>query len=183
MKRGIGLLALGLVACSFPFSYTLNLLERPEAAALVEGTFQVGTGGLSPNPREEVVQIGYAPDSRVSLSGAVLEFRVCFASQTQGAIFSGFLDYAAYLAGGQGELFSPGNLVAQGRGDVSQLNEGGQACIEGRAGLSPAQVGAMARGNFFVGARISGTAQGDRQATLRYRAEVYRLQLSGSVRP
>lgn len=28
MKRGIGFLALGLVACSFPFSYTLNLRVR-----------------------------------------------------------------------------------------------------------------------------------------------------------
>ncbi|WP_018111408.1 hypothetical protein [Thermus igniterrae] len=180
MKRQFWLLALILSACSFPFNYSINLLDYLE----VEGTFQVGAGGIDPNPKDVgPVQVSWNPDPRVSLSGATLEFRVCFTSQTSGAAFSGTLAYTAYLGaqGGSG-LFVPANKVAEGTRNISGLGSG-SVCVEGQANLTPAQLQAIQSGNFYVGARISGTAQSAQEAIIRYRGEVFRLNLSGSVRP
>ncbi|GAA6756194.1 hypothetical protein Thermus77420_16700 [Thermus thalpophilus] len=181
MKR-LWWLVLGLAACSFPFSYSLNLLERLGGEWL-EGTFQVEAGGINPNPKEVgPTPVTYTPDSRVTLSGATLELRVCFTSETPGATFSGTLSYTAYLGSDAGSLFDPGNQVVQGSGDVSGLNSG-PVCVEKQASLNPAQLQAVQSGTFYVGARISGTAQSSQQATLRYQAEVFRLHLSGTARP
>ncbi|WP_353513852.1 hypothetical protein [Thermus sp. LT1-2-5] len=149
----------------------------------LEGTFQVGAGGISPNPKLlGPAQINYTPDSRVALSGATLELKVCFTSETPGATFSGDLRYTAYLGGDAGTLFEAQNQVAQGSGEVSGLSSG-PVCVEKQASLSPAQLQAVRSGTFYVGASISGSAQSGQQATLRYRAEVFRLHLSGTAQP
>ncbi|WP_243095659.1 hypothetical protein [Thermus thalpophilus] len=175
--RNLWWLALGLAACAIPFNYPLDLLSYLE----VEGTFQVNQGGISPNPKTlGPVQVTYTPDPRITLSGATLELKVCFTSETPGATFSGDLNYAAYLGGDAGNLFDPGNQVAQGSGDVSGLNNG-PVCVEKQASLSPTQLQAVQSGVFYVAARISGTAQSSQEATIRYRAEVFRLHLSGTA--
>ncbi|APD10569.1 MULTISPECIES: hypothetical protein [Thermus] len=182
MKR-LWFLGLALAACSFPFNYTLDLLERDLPADFVEGTFQVRAGGIDPNPKTlGPVPVSYTPDSRVSLSGASLEYRVCFTSETPGASFSGSLTYAAYLAGDEAGLLDPANLVAQGIGGVAGLNAG-PVCVSGEASLSAGQLQAVASGRFYVSARISGDATSSQEATIRYRTEVLRLRLSGTVRP
>ncbi|GAA5335275.1 MULTISPECIES: hypothetical protein [Thermus] len=182
-RKAVWLLAMALGACSFPFNYTLNLLEQGLPGDFLEGTFQVRAGGIDPNPKTIGPHpVSYTPDSRVSLSGASLEYRVCFTSETPGATFSGSLTYAAYLGGNEAGFFRQENLVAQGTKDVAGLTSGG-VCVEGQANLSPEQVQAVASRRFYVGAQISGDAASSQEATIRYRAEVFRLHLSGTVRP
>ena len=68
---GIGLL-LSLAACSVPFNYEINILDYAE----LSGTFTVGQGGISPNPKTVgPVEIRYTPDSRVNLTGATLDYK------------------------------------------------------------------------------------------------------------
>ncbi|MFN4074069.1 MAG: hypothetical protein ACK4G4_11755 [Thermus sp.] len=178
--RHLVLLALALSACSFPFNYTVDMLDYLER----EGTFNVSQGGIDPNPKTlGPIRVTWEPDSRVTLTGATLAFKVCFTSQTPGATFSGTLNYAAYLGQGEMDLFSGANLVAQGSGDVAGLNGGGQVCVEGQASLSEAQLSAIQSGTFYVGARISGDAQSNQEATIRYRLEAFRIGLSGTARP
>lgn len=177
--RNLAFLALALAACSIPFSYTVNVLPYLEQ----EGTFQVGQGGINPNPKTlGPVAVLWEPDPRVNLTGARLTYKVCFTSLTQGATFSGTLSYTAYLGGSAGDLFSEANRLAQGSGDVSQLNQG-QVCIEGQANLTSNQLAAIQSGTFYVGAQISGDATSNQEATIRYRLEVFQIRLSGSARP
>jgi hypothetical protein len=70
--------ALGLSACSIPFSYDVNVLGYTDPSSpLLSGTFEVGSGGISPNPKTVgPVEIRYTPDSRVNLTGAVLDYKV-----------------------------------------------------------------------------------------------------------
>ena len=172
-------LALGLAACSFPFSYDVNVLQH----ANLSGTFEVGQGGISPNPNTVgPVAVSYTPDSRVSLSGATLDYEVCFASETPGATFSGTLTYTAYLGGDEATLFSEANKLGEGSRDISGLS-GGEVCVSGRASANQTQVQAVASGTFYVGARISGDATSGQQATIRYETRRFTLRLSGSVRP
>ncbi|AFV77232.1 hypothetical protein Theos_2241 (plasmid) [Thermus oshimai JL-2] len=173
------LAALGLAACSIPFSYTVNVLEQVN----LSGTFTVGQGGISPNPKDiGPVEVSYEPDSRVTLSGATLNYKVCFRSQTPGTSFSGTLVYAAYLSGDSAGLFTETNRLAEGNRDISALSSG-PVCVEGTADVTPAQVQAIASGRFYVGARISGSATSTQEATIRYDTERFELRLSGSVRP
>lgn len=177
--RKLGVLVVVLVACAIPFTYTVDVLDYLER----EGTFRVGAGGIDPNPRTVgPVEVSWNPDPRVTLSGATLTFRVCFSSETAEASFSGSLDYAAYLGPEAPGLFAPANLVAQGSRDVSQLNAG-PVCVNGQASLTQVQLDAVRSGRFYVGARISGSATSTREAIIRYRAEVFRIQVSGTVRP
>jgi len=176
-KHWVWLAALGLAGCSLPFSYTVNVLDHLEA----EGTFQVRAGGLDPNPKRlEPVEITYTPDRRVQISGATLEFKVCFSSETPGASFQGTLGYAAYLSGNSESVFDPANQVVAGSGDVGPLRTG-EVCVEGQKALNPGQLQALRSGSFFVGAEVYGDAQSDREATVRYRAQVFRIRLSGSA--
>jgi len=172
-------LALGLAACSIPFSYDVDVLQY----ANLSGTFEVGQGGISPNPKTVgPVEVRYTPDSRVSLSGASLDYEVCFASETPGTTFSGTLTYTAYLGGDEATLFSEANKLGDGSRDISGLS-GGEVCVSGRASGTPAQVQAIASGTFYVGARISGDATSAQEATIRYQTKRFLLRLSGSVRP
>jgi len=175
----LAILAALLAACSIPFNYTINVVQYLEA----EGTFQVGAGGISPNPKTVgPVQVTWDPDPRVTVAGATLNFKVCFTSLTPGASFSGDLSYAAYLGENEATLFQESNKVAQGTRDIAGLSNG-QVCTEGQASLTESQLAAIRSGTFFVGARISGTAISNQEATIRYRAEVFDLRISGSVRP
>lgn len=177
--RNLAFLALALAACSIPFSHTVNALPYLER----EGTFQVGQGGINPNPKTLwPVGITWEPDSRVSLTRARLTYKVCFASLTPGATFSGTLSYTAYLGQGSSDLFSEGNKVASGSKDVSQLNQG-DVCVEGQADLTSSQLAAIQSGTFYVGAQISGDVQSNQEATIGYRLEIFQIHLSGSVRP
>lgn len=178
MPRLVFLVAL-LAGCSIPFNYSINVLDYLES----EGTFQVGAGGINPNPKTAgPVRVSWDPDPRVNLSGATLNFRVCFTSLTQGATFTGDLAYAAYLGEDEATLFQEPNRVAQDTKNIAGL-AGGEVCTEGQARLTETQMEALRSGTFFVGARISGTAQSSQEATIRYQAKVFNLQLSGSVRP
>lgn len=177
--RNLVFLALALTACSFPFSYTVNVLPYLER----EGTFQVGQGGINPNPKTlGPVQVTWEPDPRINLTGASLEYRVCFTSQTPGASFYGNLNYAAYLGDNANDLFTETNRLAQGSGNVAQLNQG-TVCITRQASLTQDQLAAIQSGTFYVGAQISGDAQSTQEATIRYRLEIFRIQISGSARP
>jgi hypothetical protein len=151
--------ALGLSACSIPFSYDVNVLGYTDPSSpLLSGTFEVGSGGISPNPKTVgPVEIRYTPDSRVNLTGAVLDYKVCFASETPGASFQGSVVYTAYLGGDAGTLFQEANKLAEGTKDVSGLSTGA-VCVEGQAQATAAQVQALQSGTFYVGARISGDA-------------------------
>ncbi|SDE56229.1 hypothetical protein SAMN04488243_1045 [Thermus arciformis] len=120
-------LLLGLAACSFPFNYAVNVLEY----AGLSGTFTVGQGGISPNPKTVgPVEIRYTPDSRLNLTGATLDYKVCFTSETQGATFQGSVAYTAYLGGDAGTLFQEANKLAEGTKEVSALSTGA-VCVEG----------------------------------------------------
>lgn len=177
--RNLVFLALALTSCSIPFSYTVNALPYLEQ----EGTFQVGQGGIDPNPKIlGPVGVTWEPDPRVNLTGASLAYKVCFTSQTSGATFAGTLSYTAYLGGSAGNLFSEANRLAQGSRDVSHLNQG-QVCIEGQGTLTSSQLAAIQSGTFYVGAQISGDATSNQEATIGYRLEVFQIHLSGSVRP
>ncbi|WP_243030967.1 hypothetical protein [Thermus altitudinis] len=177
--RNLAFLALVLAACSIPFSYTVDALPYLER----EGTFQVGQGGINPNPKTlGPVEITWNPDSRVNLTGASLAYKVCFASKTPGATFAGTLSYTAYLGGSAGDLFKEANRLAQGSKDVSPLNQD-QVCLEGQGNLTPGQLTAIQSGTFYVGAQISGDATSSQEATIGYRLELFRIHLSGSLRP
>jgi hypothetical protein len=174
----VGLL-LGVSACSFPFNYEVNVLDYAD----LSGTFTVGQGGINPNPKTVgPVGIQYTLDSRVNLTGAVLDYKVCFASETPGARFQGSVVYTAYLGGDEGTLFLEANKLAEGTKDVSGLSTGA-VCVEGQAQATAAQVQALQSGTFYVGARISGNATSAQEATVRYRTERFLLRLSGTVRP
>lgn len=175
---GIGLL-LSLAACSVPFNYEINILDYAE----LSGTFTVGQGGISPNPKTVgPVEIRYTPDSRVNLTGAALDYKVCFTSETPGASFQGSVAYTAYLGGDAGTLFQEANKLAEGTKEVSALSTGA-VCVEGQAQATAAQVQALQSGTFYVGARISGDATSAQEATVRYRTERFLLRLSGTARP
>ncbi len=183
-KRLWFLAVLGLAGCSIPFSYTLDALDfLRNSPGAISGTFTVGQGGINPNPKDiGPVEVSYQPDSRVTLSGATLSYKVCFRSQTPGASFSGTLVYTAYLSGEASGLFADANRLAEGSQDISGLSSN-PVCVEGTANATPAQVQAIASGRFYVGARISGNAQSSQEATIRYDTERFELRLSGSVRP
>lgn len=177
--RNLAFLALVLVACSIPFSYTVDALPYLER----EGTFQVSAGGINPNPKTlGPVTVTWKPDPRVNLTGANLAYKVCFTSQTPGATFAGTLSYTAYLGGDAGTLFSAANRVAQDSKDVSRLSQG-EVCVEGQANLTSGQLAAIQSGTFHVGAQISGDATSNQEATIRYRLEAFQIRLSGSARP
>ncbi len=186
--KGYGLLArgwlwvgllLGVAACSVPFNYEINVLNFTD----LSGTFTVGQGGISPNPKTVgPVEIRYTPDSRVNLTGATLDYKVCFTSETPGASFQGSVVYTAYLGGDGGTLFQDANKLAEGTKEVSALSTGA-VCVEGQAQATPAQVQALQSGTFYVGARISGDATSSQEATVRYQTERFLLRLSGTVRP
>jgi hypothetical protein len=55
--------------------------------------------------------------------------------------------------------------------------------VEGQKTLNPGQLEALRSGRFLVGAEVYGDAQSDREATVRYWAQVFRIRLSGSVVP
>ncbi|MGC8904437.1 hypothetical protein [Thermus sp.] len=172
-------LLLGVAACSAPFNYEINVLNFAD----LSGTFTVGQGGISPNPKTVgPVEIRYTPDPRVNLTGVALDYKVCFASETPGASFQGSVVYTAYLGGDAGTLFLEANKLAEGTEDVSDLSAGG-VCVEGQAQATAAQVQALQRGTFYVGARISGDATSNQEATVRYRTERFPLRLSRTVRP
>jgi len=177
-------LALGLSACSIPFSYDVNVLEYTDPSSpLLSGTFEVGSGGISPNPKTiGPVTVPYNPDPRVSLSGATLDYEVCFTSQTPRAIFSGTLTYTAYLGGDEATLFTEANKLGEGSEDISGLSTG-EVCVKGRANLSQAQVQPLLGGTFYVGAVVSGSATSGQQATIRYETRRFTLRLAGTVRP
>lgn len=65
------------------------------------------------------VVIQYTPDPRVNLTGVSLDYKVCFTSETPGAIFQGSVVYTAYLGGDAGTLFQEANKLAEGTKDVS----------------------------------------------------------------
>jgi hypothetical protein len=174
----VGLL-LGVSACSFPFNYEVDVLKSAD----LSGTFTVGQGGISPNPQTVgPVEIQYTPDPRVNLTGVSLDYKVCFTSETPGASFRGSVAYTAYLGGDAGTLFEGVNKLAEGTKDVSGLSTG-EVCVEGQAQATAAQVQALQSGTFYVGARISGDATSDQEATVRYRTDRFLLRLSGTVRP
>lgn len=176
--RNLALLALALTACSIPFSHTVKLLDHLEA----EGTFQVGQGGIEPNPKTlGPLAIEWTPDPSLSLTGASLAYKVCFTSETPGATFSGTLTYSAYLGASASTLFEETNRVAQGSEDVSQLNERA-VCVRGQADLTRSQLAAIQSGTFHVGAQISGNATSNQEATIRYRLEVFEVRVTGSRR-
>jgi hypothetical protein len=111
----------------------------------------VGQGGISPNPKTVgPVEIRYTPDSRVNLTGAVLDYKVCFASETPGASFQGSVAYTAYLGGDAETLFQEANKLAEGTKDVSGLSTGA-VCVEGQAQATAAQVQALQSGTFYRG--------------------------------
>ncbi|BAW01260.1 uncharacterized protein TTMY_0856 [Thermus thermophilus] len=172
-------LLLGLAACSFPFNYPVNVLDHDD----LSGTFTVGQGGINPNPKTVgPVEIRYTPDPRVNLTGATLDYKVCFTSETPGASFQGSLSYTAYLGGEEETLFQDANKLAEGTKEVSALSTG-PVCVEGQAQATAAQVQALQSGTFYVGARISGDATSAQGATVRYQTERFLLRLSGTVRP
>jgi hypothetical protein len=55
--------------------------------------------------------------------------------------------------------------------------------VEGQKTLNPGRLEALRSGRFLVGAEVYGDAWSDREATVRYRAQVFRIPLSGSVVP
>lgn len=172
-------LLLGVAACSFPFNYEVNVQDYAD----LSGTFTVGQGGISPNPKTVgPVEIRYTPDSRVNLTGATLDYRVCFTSETPGASFQGNLRYTAYLGGDAVTLFQEANKLAEGTEEVSALSTGA-VCVEGQAQATAAQVQALRSGTFYVGARISGDATSVQEATVRYQTQRFLLRLSGTARP
>ncbi|MFS8822612.1 MULTISPECIES: hypothetical protein [unclassified Synechococcus] len=79
--------------------------------------------------------IQYTPDPRVNLTGVSLDYKVCFTSETPGAIFQGSVVYTAYLGGDAGTLFQEANKLAEGTKDVSGLSTGA-VCVEGQLGLA-----------------------------------------------
>ncbi len=172
-------LFLGLAACSVPFNYEVNVLNFAD----LSGTFTVGQGGINPNPKTVgPVEIRYTPDPRVNLTGATLDYKVCFTSETPGASFQRSVVYTAYLGGDAGALFQEANKLAEGTKDVSGLSTG-EVCVEGQAQATAAQVQALRSGTFYVGATISGDATSAQEAKVRYQAERFLLRLSGTVRP
>ncbi|WP_243028121.1 hypothetical protein [Thermus albus] len=118
----------------------------------------------------------------MNLTGASLAYTVCFASQTPGATFAGTLSYTAYLGGSASDLFNEANRLAQGSKDVSLLNQG-EVCLEEQGNLTPGQLTAIQSGTFYAGAQISGDATSSQEATIGYRLVLFRINLSGSVRP
>lgn len=81
------------------------------------------------------VVIQYTPDPRVNLTGVSLDYKVCFTSETPGAIFQGSVVYTAYLGEDAGTLFQEANKLAEGTKDVSGLSTGA-VCVEGQLGLA-----------------------------------------------
>lgn len=199
-------LLLGLAACSIPFSgYEVDVLKRlTPSNPFFEGSFTLGSGGADSDSREVVlagmtpttwvspagstfrtigpIEVRYTPDSRVNLTGVVLDYKVCFTSENPEVRFSGSLTYRAYLSGDTESLFQSSNRLAEGSGDISSLSVG-PICIEGQAEATPLQVQAFQRGLFYIGAEITGNATSDRPARVRYRTERFVLRLSGTVRP
>lgn len=170
---------LGFVARSIPFSYTVNILQY----ANLSGTFEVSAGGISPKPKYVgPVSVSYAPDPRVSLSGATLNYEVCFTSQTPGATFSRALSCSAYLGGDEVGLFGGANKLAEGSRGISGPTSR-EVCVSGTASATPAQVQAIKSGTFYVGAEISGDGTSGQTATIRYETKRFELRLSGSVLP
>jgi len=199
--KGYGLLArgwlwlgllLGATACSVPFNYDIDVLKYVNLPEFSLGTFTVGQGSSTLMVRQEGInsnfktvdpaEIRYTPDSRVNLTGATLDYKVCFTSETPGATFQGSVAYTAYLGGDAGTLFQDANKLVEGTKDVSALSTG-TVCVEGQAQATPAQVQALQSGTFYVGARISGNATSSQEATVRYQTERFLLRLSGTVRP